>query len=114
MQEPLSPRQEAALQFIRGFYVEHGYPPSLAEVAIGLGVARSTAQAHVDALQAKGYLSREPGRGRALALPGAAWPDAGACVEFAQEYAVAARLVTADPWAALRRRAVRALGVRRR
>jgi hypothetical protein len=108
MAEPLTDRQRTVLRYVYRFHAEHGYAPSLAQIAFGLQVHRSTAQGHVDALQARVYLLREPGR--PLAPPDGAWPDAGACVEFTEEFANVARCVTARPWSILYRRARRALG----
>jgi SOS-response transcriptional repressor LexA len=110
MQEPLSPRRRQVYDYICRFYVSRGYPPSLAEIAAGLSIARSTAQAHVDALQARGYLACEPGKARAIAPVGCRWPDAEECVMFAADYARRAQCVTAQPWSGLLRQALRALG----
>jgi repressor LexA len=72
MPEPLSPRQQAVLDCIAAWTAMHGRPPTLREIAAELGLRQhSSAQAHVEALQRKGWLSRGSQHGslRLLAPP---------------------------------------------
>ena len=70
--EPLTPRQQQVLDFIAGYSAAEGRPPTLREIAEGLGFRQhSSAQAHVEALARKGHLDRAPGH-RDLRLRGAA------------------------------------------
>lgn len=55
----LTPRQLEALEWIRGFIADHGYAPTLEEIAEGLGVAKPTVQQYLEALEAKGAVARE-------------------------------------------------------
>lgn len=52
----LTPAQERTLCFIVDYVEEHGWPPTLQEIADGTGVAKSTTFAHIRRLQQKGYL----------------------------------------------------------
>ncbi len=57
----LTERQQAALQALRRFQAEHGYPPTRAELGELLGVRPQTADFHLRALERKGFLRRRPG-----------------------------------------------------
>jgi repressor LexA len=65
----LTERQNDALEFIRGYTRERGKPPTLREIGEALGM-RSSNGVHklVGALEAKGYLRREPNVSRGLVL----------------------------------------------
>lgn len=67
--QPLTDRQRAVFDYIRHSIVEHGYPPTLREIGIHLGI-RSTngVNDHLRALQRKGYLTREDMKSRTLRL----------------------------------------------
>lgn len=70
--EPLTTRQKTILEYLRNFLAEHGYPPSLREVAGHFKINLGTVQDHLKALTRKGYLTREVNRSRGLRLiPGA-------------------------------------------
>ncbi len=64
----LTPRQLEIVRFIRDYVAEHDYAPTYQEIADHLGVSRPTVFEHIEALQAKGALSREPTRSRAIIL----------------------------------------------
>ncbi len=71
MTAPVAPlltrRQRAVLDFIRRHYTDHGYCPSLREVAAATGLASpSTANHHVQELQRMGWITRVPGRPRTI------------------------------------------------
>jgi SOS-response transcriptional repressor LexA len=63
----LTRRQLACLDFIRACHLAHGVAPSLAEICAHLGL-RSKSAAHrlVIALEARGAVTRLPGRNRSL------------------------------------------------
>jgi repressor LexA len=66
--KPLTDRQQAVLDFVEEFCVRQGYPPTVREVAAHFGVQPRAAADHLAALKRKGYLHREPGLSRGLAL----------------------------------------------
>jgi SOS-response transcriptional repressor LexA len=59
-------KDRAAVRFIQSYAEEHGYPPTMREVAEGIGVALSTSQWRVQRLIEDGHLARPVGRARAL------------------------------------------------
>lgn len=69
--KPLPARQKEVLSLIVKFSEEHGYPPTLADLATILGLKnRMTVHQHVAALRKKGLVHWEPGLNRSLrALP---------------------------------------------
>ena len=64
----LTERQRQVLVFVEGFCGRQGYPPTVREVAAHFGIQPRAAADHLAALKRKGYLHREPGRSRGLAL----------------------------------------------
>jgi repressor LexA len=69
----LPPRQKDVLELIVKLTQKHGYPPSLAELAKGMGLRnRMTVHQHVAALKKKGLVQWEPGLNRSLRVVGAA------------------------------------------
>jgi repressor LexA len=67
MAEPLPPRQREVLALIQQLTEEHGYPPTLAELAKAMGLRnRMTVHQHVVALKKKGFVRWEPGLNRSL------------------------------------------------
>ncbi len=65
---PLTERQRLVLAFVEEFCGRQGYPPTVREVAAAFGIQPRAAADHLSALKRKGYLHREPGRSRGLAL----------------------------------------------
>jgi SOS-response transcriptional repressor LexA len=56
--EALTTRQAEVCEWIRAHCLEHHAPPTLAEIAAGLGMStRGGAKMHVDALRQKGHLA---------------------------------------------------------
>ncbi|HEY9788889.1 MAG TPA: transcriptional repressor LexA [Candidatus Obscuribacterales bacterium] len=67
MVESLPPRQREVLTLIQQMTDEHGYPPTLAELAKAMGLRnRMTVHQHVVALKKKGMVKWEPGLNRSL------------------------------------------------
>lgn len=63
----MTDKQERLLNFILDFHKEHGYSPSIREMAYGMGVSSpSTIKAMLDRLEAKGMLTKSSGRARSL------------------------------------------------
>ena len=68
----LPPRQRDVVNHIVQLTEEHGYPPTLAELAAAMGLRnRMTIHQHVAALKKKGVVHWEPGLNRSLKLVGA-------------------------------------------
>lgn len=63
----LTRRQEQILDYIRAQIHQKGYPPSVREIGDAIGLSSSsTVHSHLAALEAKGYLRRDPSKPRAL------------------------------------------------
>jgi len=67
VKQPLTERQQQALNFISDCLGRRGYPPTLREIGLAMGI-RSTngVNDHLKALERKGYLVREELKSRAL------------------------------------------------
>jgi repressor LexA len=66
-QRELTKRQQQILDFIRGEIHRCGYPPSVREIGEAVGLSSSsTVHSHLAALEAKGFLRRDPSKPRAL------------------------------------------------
>ncbi|MBX9689751.1 MAG: transcriptional repressor LexA [Candidatus Obscuribacterales bacterium] len=67
--DSLPPRQKEVVRLISELTEEHGYPPTLAELAKAMGLRnRMTVHQHVAALKKKGIVRWEPGLNRSLRL----------------------------------------------
>jgi repressor LexA len=64
----LTPRQLEIVNFIRDYFAENGYAPTMQEMADHLGVSRPTVFEHIEALEAKGALRRQALRSRGIEL----------------------------------------------
>ena len=74
----ISDRHRAILRVINEKLDSSGFPPSVREIASAVGLASpSTVKHHLDALEAQGYLAREPGLPRALDLTDKARSELG-------------------------------------
>lgn len=63
----LTPRQRRVLAFIRDSVEARGYPPSMREIGVAVGLTSSSSVAHqLRVLETKGYLRRDPNRPRAV------------------------------------------------
>ena len=63
----LTPRQQRILNFLRESIEQKGYPPSIREIGIQVGLASSSSVAHqLRVLEQKGFIKRDPNRPRAL------------------------------------------------
>lgn len=69
MRERTTKKQQELLQFISEFLSEHNYAPSYREVMVSLGYKSvSTVAVHVDALIAKGYLTKSDKSARSIRM----------------------------------------------
>lgn len=65
----LSSRQRAILDFIKNEVRERGYPPSVREIGEAVGLASSsTVHGHLERLEKKGYIRRDPTKPRAIEI----------------------------------------------
>ncbi len=63
----LSKRQEAILNYIKEEVDKKGYPPSVREIGLAVGLASSsTVHGHLARLEKKGYIRRDPTKPRAI------------------------------------------------
>ncbi len=65
----ISNRQQAILEFIKNEVREKGYPPSVREIGEAVGLASSsTVHGHLDRLEKKGMIRRDPTKPRAIEI----------------------------------------------
>jgi repressor LexA len=65
--DELSDRQAAILEFISRHCRDTGYPPTVREIGLGVGLASpSTVHAHLAKLEAGGHIRRDPTKPRAM------------------------------------------------
>lgn len=64
----LTPTQGKVLTFIRGFIAEKGVAPTRNEVAAVFNCQPNNVQGHIDALERKGLITRDPGVPRGIKL----------------------------------------------
>lgn len=63
----LSQRQQAILDFISSHCERSGYPPTVREIGLAVGLASpSTVHAHLAKLEAEGHIKRDPTKPRAM------------------------------------------------
>ncbi len=72
----LSERQQAILKFIARHCQDTGYPPTVREIGLAVGLASpSTVHAHLAKLEAAGCIRRDPTKPRAMLVNGPATPS---------------------------------------
>ncbi len=65
----LSKRQQMILDYIKNEVAEKGYPPSVREIAVAVGLASSsTVHGHLSRIESKGYIRRDPTKPRAIEI----------------------------------------------
>ena len=65
----LTARQRKVLEFLRDEIEKRGYPPSIREIGAAVGLTSTSSVAHqLRALEALGYVKRDPNRPRALEI----------------------------------------------
>ena len=64
----LTPRQHEIVEFIRDYVARNDYAPTMQEMADHLGVSRPTVFEYIEALEARGALSRQALRSRGIEL----------------------------------------------
>jgi len=69
MAEALSEKQQRILDFIRNDQLNKGYPPSVREICEAVGLkSTSTVHGHLERLEKKGYIRRDPTKPRAIEI----------------------------------------------
>ena len=77
MAETLNARQQEILDYLRTHARTRTYPPTVREIGQAVGLSSSsTVQNHLNALEAKGYIRRDPSKSRTVELVGASRPAA--------------------------------------
>lgn len=67
----LTKRQEEALNYIKSYIANKGYPPTVREIAKELGVSSpATIHAHLSKLEEKGFIRKEDSKNRAIEITG--------------------------------------------
>ena len=65
--KPLTDQQQRVLEFLEDFSRRQGFPPTLREIGQGLSLANVNAvRGHVQALERKGYITREADKARSI------------------------------------------------
>lgn len=59
---------QTIFSFICSYLDQHGFPPSLREIAHGCYLSLSTVSKYLGILEAQGRIKRQPGRARGLTL----------------------------------------------
>ena len=58
--EKLTRRQEDVLNYVKGYIVSHGYPPTIREIGRALDISSpATIHAHLANLEQKGFIRKE-------------------------------------------------------
>jgi repressor LexA len=71
MPDALNPRQRQILDFLREHARSHAYPPTVREIGLAVGLSSSsTVQNHLNALEAKGHIRRDPTKSRTVEVVG--------------------------------------------
>ena len=89
-EEGLTPRQMKILEVIQSALDSQGYPPSMREIGIAAGLSSpSSVKYQLEVLEEKGWIRRDPTRGRALEiLPPDSGSESSAEIEMDQMRAV--------------------------
>lgn len=71
MPDALNPRQRQILEFLRDHGRRHAYPPTVREIGLAVGLSSSsTVQNHLNALEVKGFIKRDPTKSRTVEVVG--------------------------------------------
>lgn len=72
----LTPKQQVIYDYLIRFTAEHGYPPSVREIAAAVGLkSPSTVHFHLKALEEAGAIARSSGKTRAITAVHSALPE---------------------------------------
>jgi SOS-response transcriptional repressor LexA len=69
MNEPLTVRQTQILTMLRDSITAKGYPPSIREIGVAVGLSsNSSVSSQLQQLEEKGFIRRDPNRPRTLTI----------------------------------------------
>ncbi len=69
MPNTLNARQRQILDFLRSHAREHAYPPTVREIGQAVGLSSSsTVQNHLNTLETRGYIRRDPSKSRTVEI----------------------------------------------
>jgi repressor LexA len=69
MPESLNPRQRQILDYLREHSRDHSYPPTVREIGRAVGLSSSsTVQNHLNTLETRGYITRDPAKSRTVEI----------------------------------------------
>lgn len=86
-QRELTKRQQQILDFVRAEVHRCGYPPSVREIGDAVGLSSSsTVHSHLAAIEAKGYIRRDPTKPRALEVLD--FRDTDSAIDYGRVHAV--------------------------
>jgi len=69
MPDSLNPRQRQILDFLRDHSRDHAYPPTVREIGRAVGLSSSsTVQNHLNTLETRGYITRDPAKSRTVEI----------------------------------------------
>jgi repressor LexA len=75
MPDAVNPRQRQILDFLRDHAAHHAYPPTVREIGQAVGLSSSsTVQNHLNSLETKGLIRRDPTKSRTVEVVGAEAP----------------------------------------
>lgn len=74
--KPLTPKEQAILDYIREKIQENGYSPSIRDIRTALDIrSTSTVHTYLERLEQKGYIRKENGKSRTLRVEDTFWGD---------------------------------------
>ncbi len=75
MSEAINPRQRQILDYLREHAREHAYPPTVREIGFAVGLSSSsTVQNHLNTLESRGLIRRDPSKSRTVEVVDAQSP----------------------------------------
>lgn len=64
----LTKRQAEILKWVKGYIGQHGYAPTMEEIAEAFGLWRTGVSQHLSLIERKGYIKRTPHVARGLVV----------------------------------------------
>jgi repressor LexA len=75
MPDSLNPRQRQILDYLRDHSRDHSYPPTVREIGRAVGLSSSsTVQNHLNTLETRGFITRDPAKSRTVEIVNAEAP----------------------------------------